>query len=46
MQLLESGILQKSETIVVATAAVGSYHNAISSHISEVFKIFIFITPY
>lgn len=37
MQLLESSILQKSETIVVATDSVSSFHNAISNHINEVF---------
>jgi len=36
MQLLESGILNKSETITIATKSFDSYHNAILNHITEV----------
>jgi len=36
LQLLESTILQKSETINIVTASMNSYHNAISNHINEV----------
>jgi len=36
MQLLESAILQKSETINIVTASMDYYHNAISNHINEV----------
>lgn len=44
MQLLESFILKKSDTISIVTASVDSYHNAISNHINEVFYIFLIQT--
>lgn len=40
MQILESNILQKSETINTVTTFMDSYHNGISSHINEVLFIF------
>lgn len=46
LQLLESGILNKSETIIKATASVNSYHSAISNHINEVFKVVICIIAF
>ncbi|VVC37337.1 Kinesin motor domain, conserved site,P-loop containing nucleoside triphosphate hydrolase,Kinesin motor [Cinara cedri] len=36
IELVESFILKKSDTISIVTASVDSYHNAISNHINEV----------
>jgi hypothetical protein len=41
MQILESNILEKFETISVVSTTMDSYHNAISTHINEVL-FFIF----
>lgn len=40
MQLLETNILQKSETINTVTFAMASYHNEILNHIHEVNYLF------
>lgn len=37
MELLESLIIQKSDTINVVTTSMDAYHSAIYSHINEVF---------
>lgn len=47
IQLLESSILQKSETINNVTTSIDTYHNAISNHINEVLiKIIIISQSY
>lgn len=43
MQILESAILQKSETINIVTLSLNSYHDAISTHINEVY-LFLLLT--
>lgn len=43
MQLLESAILQKSETISIVTTSMNVYHNAVSNCINEVLNMYIAI---
>lgn len=46
MQLLESLIIQKSESINIVTTSLDSYHNAISNHIIEVLCSLICMIQY
>lgn len=39
IQLLESAILQKSETISIVTTSMNAYHNAVSNCMNEVLNI-------
>lgn len=41
MELLESAILQKSETISIVTLSLNAYHDAISTHINEVYLLIL-----
>lgn len=43
MQLLETNILQKSETINIVTTSMASYHNEILNHIHVVYLFYLLL---